>query len=280
MSAPTYTAPIRLLGVDFKARDAQEFQNKTRRLLEERSLDLSYRQNTFSLLFESVNMRFSGDIAYTYQVDQGGWSQPSGEEYIRFPEMEAGSHRILLRSISRSSQTVLDQISVNVNVAEPWWNSPAMWGVYFLLLVLIFAGTLRVLDLHNRYMRLVLTQPGVLNDIRPRPGKATDKEGSGKEFVDSATRAVIEHLSESDFSLDDLCREMGMSRTYLYMRLKTYTGKSPQDFIRVIRMERAAWLLREGHSVADVSVQVGFDNPKYFSTVFKKYFDVSPSKYR
>jgi AraC-like DNA-binding protein len=155
-----------------------------------------------------------------------------------------------------------------------------MWAVYFLLIILIFWGTLRVLDLHNRYMRLVLTQPGLLNDVRPQPKEETNSDGSGKEFVDAATRAVIEHLSESDFSIDDLCREMGMSRTYLYMRLKTYTGKSPQDFIRVIRMERAAWLLREGHSVADVSVQVGFDNPKYFSTVFKKYFDVSPSKYR
>ena len=83
-------------------------------------------------------MRFSGDIAYTYQVDQGDWSQPTGEESIRFSEMEAGVHRILLRSISRSSQTVLDQITVNVNVAEPWWNSSAMWAVYFLLIVLIF----------------------------------------------------------------------------------------------------------------------------------------------
>lgn len=280
VSAPTYTAPIRLLGVDFKARDRREFLDKTRRLLEERRLDLTYRQNTFSLHFESVNMRFSGDIAYTYQVDQGGWSQPTGEESIRFSEMEAGVHRILLRSISRSSQTVLDQITVYVDVAEPWWNSSAMWAVYFLLIVLIFWATLRVLDLHNRYMRLVLTQPGLLNDVRPQPKEETNSDGSGKEFVDAATRAVIEHLSESDFSIDDLCREMGMSRTYLYMRLKTYTGKSPQDFIRVIRMERAAWLLREGHSVADVSVQVGFDNPKYFSTVFKKYFDVSPSKYR
>ena len=73
---------------------------------------------------------------------------------------------------------------------------------------------------------------------------------------------------------------MAMSRTYLYVRLRTFTGKSPNDFIRFIRLERAALLLRNGHPVADVSTMVGFDNPKYFSTVFKKYFEVSPSKYR
>ena len=71
-----------------------------------------------------------------------------------------------------------------------------------------------------------------------------------------------------------------MSRTMFYLKLKAYTGKSPQDFIKVIRMERAAALLRSGKSVSEVADLTGFDNPKYFSTVFKKYFGVSPSKYR
>jgi AraC-like DNA-binding protein len=71
-----------------------------------------------------------------------------------------------------------------------------------------------------------------------------------------------------------------MSRTLFYVKLKSYTGKSPQDFIRVIRLERASALLRGGSPVTEVAALVGFDNPKYFSTVFKKYFGVSPSKYR
>lgn len=49
---------------------------------------------------------------------------------------------------------------------------------------------------------------------------------------------------------------------------------------RVIRLERAAALLRNGRSVAEAAACSGFDNPKYFSTVFKKYFGVSPSKYQ
>ena len=71
-----------------------------------------------------------------------------------------------------------------------------------------------------------------------------------------------------------------MSRTLFYVKLKSYTGKSPQDFIRIIRLERSAALLRNGQPVAEVAAMVGIDNAKYFSTVFKKYFGVSPSKYR
>lgn len=98
-------------------------------------------------------------------------------------------------------------------------------------------------------------------------------------FVDKATSFVLAHLSDTDFNIDRLCREMAMSRTLFYGRLKTLTGQNPQDFIRLIRLEQAAIFLKQGDSVLDVSVKAGFVNVKYFSTVFKKHFGVSPSKY-
>lgn len=98
-------------------------------------------------------------------------------------------------------------------------------------------------------------------------------------FVDKATGFVLAHLSDTHFNIDRLCREMAMSRTLFYGRLKTLTGQNPQDFIRLIRLEQAAVFLKQGDSVLDVSVKAGFVNVKYFSTVFKKHFGVSPSKY-
>ena len=98
-------------------------------------------------------------------------------------------------------------------------------------------------------------------------------------FVNKATSLVLAHLSDTDFNIDRLCREMAMSRTLFYGRLKTLTGQNPQDFMRLIRLEQAAIFLKQGDSVMDVSVKAGFVNVKYFSTVFKKHFGVSPSKY-
>lgn len=100
-----------------------------------------------------------------------------------------------------------------------------------------------------------------------------------KAFVDKATSLVLAHLSDTDFNIDRLCREMAMSRTLFYGKLKTLTGQNPQDFMRLIRLEQAAIFLKQGDSVLDVSVKAGFVNVKYFSTVFKKHFGVSPSKY-
>lgn len=100
-----------------------------------------------------------------------------------------------------------------------------------------------------------------------------------QEFVDRATTIVITNLSNTEFNIDRLCREMAMSRTLFYGRLKILTGLSPHDFILRLRMERAAALLKDGQSVLNVSIKTGFVNSKYFSTVFKKYFGVVPSKY-
>jgi AraC-like DNA-binding protein len=201
--------------------------------------------------------------------------------------MEAGEHQLLLRCISRTCGAVLDEVTLTISIGQPWWNSWWMWCVYILLLGLMIYGAWRIHQLHEKYVRLVLANPGLNGHVAQRveqaavdasPEEHQESDDSGA-FISQATQLVIDNLSDADFTIDRLCREMAMSRTLFYVKLKSYTGKSPQDFIRIIRLERAAALLRSGKQVTDVAALTGFDNPKYFSTVFKKYFGVSPSKY-
>ena len=98
-------------------------------------------------------------------------------------------------------------------------------------------------------------------------------------FIKRATQLVIENISDEDFDINKLCREMAMSRTLFYGKLKNLTGQTPQDFIRLLRLEHAATLLRQGQPVTEASLHSGFSNAKYFSTIFKKHFGVSPSQY-
>ena len=109
--------------------------------------------------------------------------------------------------------------------------------------------------------------------------KEPELDPMDQAFVEKATCLVLDNLSDTDFTIDRLCREMAMSRTLFYGKLKTLTGQGPQDFVRLIRLEQAAQYLKQGDSVLDVSVKTGFVNVKYFSTVFKKHFGMSPSKY-
>jgi AraC-like DNA-binding protein len=97
-------------------------------------------------------------------------------------------------------------------------------------------------------------------------------------FLEKCIEIVTHNIPDSSFSIDNLCSQIGMSRTLVYEKLKALTGQSPNEFIRVIKLKHAKTLLLNGkHSVKDVALLSGFDNVKYFSTVFKKYYGQSPS---
>ena len=288
IQAINYTAKIHLLDVSCSDDDSEMFHQRVHRMLPERKLYLHYKQRTFDLSFECINLRNQFDIVYQYQVSGGEWSHPSNQQIIRFTNLEPGSHKLLLRSVSRTSKTVIDEVELTINIAHPWWNSWWMRLFYIGLVILLFYGAWKVYQLHTKYMRLVMATVTTNNQAdefieaeedASAPDSQQEENTEGNDFIDRATKIVIEHISDSEFSIDRLCREMAMSRTLFYVKLKSYTGKSPQDFIRIIRLERAAALLRNGRSVTDAAALAGFDNPKYFSTVFKKYFGVSPSKF-
>ena len=246
-----------------------------------------YRNRTFTLNFECINLSNQADIAYTYRLDDGAWSELTIVPYIQFLNMSPGTYVLTLRSVSRSSGVVLDERVIDIRIGRPWWNSWWMWIVYVFFILLAFYCCWYFYKLHTQYMHIVVNSPKLF--ARPVSQKSNSKRSSsasndeveeGKDFIQKATNLIMASIDDSQFNIDKLCREMAMSRTMFYLKLKAYTGKSPQDFIRIIRLERAAALLRTGTSVAEAAEMTGFDNPKYFSTVFKKYFGVSPSKCR
>lgn len=116
-------------------------------------------------------------------------------------------------------------------------------------------------------------------DSKPDESPTNILSESDHKFVMQATQLVIENMSDTDFNINILCQEMAMSRTLFYSRLKSLTGKGPQEFIRIIRLQKAAELLKGGRNVTEVAVDTGFINTKYFSSLFKKQFGVQPSKY-
>ena len=83
-----------------------------------------------------------------------------------------------------------------------------------------------------------------------------------------------------EFSVEDFSREMYMNRVTLYRKIISITGKSPIEFIRSIRLKRAAQLLeKSGQSIAEIAYEVGFNNPKTFTKFFKEEFKVLPSQF-
>lgn len=103
-----------------------------------------------------------------------------------------------------------------------------------------------------------------------------------QEFIDKAKAIIEENLSNTEFNISVLIREMGVSRTLLFNKLKAVTGQSPNDFITTIRLREAACLLKKHPewNVTEISEKTGFNSVGYFSRVFKERFKMTPSDYR
>ena len=100
------------------------------------------------------------------------------------------------------------------------------------------------------------------------------------EFLSKIKTLVEENMSRPEFNVDTLCSLMNMSRTSFYNKLKALTDQGPADYVRVIKLKKAAELLQEEtHSITEIAELTGFSDAKYFRQVFKKYFHVSPSHY-
>ena len=94
------------------------------------------------------------------------------------------------------------------------------------------------------------------------------------------TEIVEKQLDNSEFTIEEFAKQLGMGRTLFYQKLKSLVGLSPVDFVREIRLKRAMQLLTEGqYNVSAVAYMSGFNDPKYFSKCFKKRFGKSPSDY-
>lgn len=109
--------------------------------------------------------------------------------------------------------------------------------------------------------------------------KLTLKSPNDK-LMDRIMKVINDNLSNPDLKVEDITKEVGISRVHLHRKLKEMTNYSTRDFIRNLRLNQAARLLRENrHSIAEVSDLTGFSNPNYFSTVFSQTFGMSPSEY-
>jgi len=101
-----------------------------------------------------------------------------------------------------------------------------------------------------------------------------------EKLIAKALKLVEENMENPEFSVEKLSRELGMSRVHLYKKLTALTGKTPIEFIRIMRLKRAAQLLGKSQlTVSEIAYEVGFNDPRYFSRYFKTEFGILPSQY-
>ncbi|WP_422361996.1 two-component regulator propeller domain-containing protein [Reichenbachiella sp.] len=132
-----------------------------------------------------------------------------------------------------------------------------------------------VLNIHDHIKNNIVNRKTL--NIEPTNVKIASRD---EDFIKKAVKIVEDNMSNSEFYVDDLGRELGLSRMQLYRKLKGLIGQSANEFVRSIRLKRAAQLIRQNQlTISEITYQVGFNDLQYFRDCFKKQFGVNPSEY-
>lgn len=105
---------------------------------------------------------------------------------------------------------------------------------------------------------------------------------SSNNFLETLNTQIESHLHDANFDIGRLLRTMGMSRTDLHRKLKQCVGMSATEYIRYVRVQRAAALLAEhpDWSMSNIAYAVGFSSPSYFTRTFEEFYREAPSTYK
>ncbi|WP_164974100.1 hybrid sensor histidine kinase/response regulator transcription factor [Filimonas effusa] len=128
--------------------------------------------------------------------------------------------------------------------------------------------------------RKLLRQKFLAAGSKEQPETTTSGNELNDGFLENATAVVEKNMANPAFSVNDFARELALSRTLLYTKCNAITGFSPNDFIKIVRMKKAITCFQEKkYSINEVALMVGFDEPAYFSTCFRKIYGKSPKKF-
>ena len=214
------------------------------------------------------------------------------DRYVRLYDTE----RYTLRQQSREADGVycieLQETGPNARWSQPdrdviverlprWLTSWWMWCVYLLLI----AGV-GVLIAHNIILRrqrdkfLEMMKAEIRGDVpdEETAGHASQQQPEIDPILQKAIAFVEKNLGNEHYTVEELSLDMCMSRMTFYRKIQSLTGQKPTEFIRTIRLRRAAELLRQGsQTVTEVSFATGFSSVSYFSRCFRTMYGVPPT---
>ena len=159
-----------------------------------------------------------------------------------------------------------------------WW----MWCIYILAITCLIVFIYRYQKLRKQRRIFMNSVKQGLED-KPKAQEQlheTITSAADKEWLQQAIATVEKNISNENYTVEQLSQDMCMSRMTFYRKIQSLTGQKPTEFVRIIRLTRAAALLREGKmNVKEISFATGFSSVSYFSRCFRTMFGVPPTQY-
>lgn len=135
-----------------------------------------------------------------------------------------------------------------------------------------------ILRAHRKYLTEVMESSGTAVE----PGSSEEAPAFSRfdqDFITRINEIIEKNIDNSEFSVSDITREFGISRSLLHIKMKSFFNQSMTDYIRKKRLAHACRLMKEGYNVSETAYRSGYSDPNYFTKVFKKEFGITPTEY-
>lgn len=260
---------------------------------------LRYRQNYIELQVSALEYAFARSLRYRYRIVQleDGWHSTrdgdGGLAVLRLSALPSGEYTIEV-------QGSMGDDLWGKSLRKTFIIHPPLWLTWWAKLLYVLVGTLAVSGIIREYLRRKREKMRRENERRVNElfelreearrqfAQAVDidpvrltRNMEEERLVERILKAIEKNMTNTSYTVDQLAQDIGMSRAVLYKKMQASLGITPNDFVRNVRLKRAAELLaRSDVPVNQLALMVGFQTPRYFSQCFRRMFGVTPSEYR
>lgn len=268
-----------------------------------RTMELAYDQNSLAFDFAAMNYIRPYQTYFHYILSKDDrvtccneQSSTSNLLHLSFVNLSPGTYTLSVTASTNPGLWRGKACTLTFEIHPPLWLTTTAICLYILIALLVIAGSvafyLHVMRqrihrkshediLLTRIRDLVERCSQLENTVSEEPEQQEQMTEQEIDFMNRATALVEQNLTNPAYSVGQLSRDLCMERTGLYKKLTQMLDKSPTIFIRNIRLERAALLIRHGSmSIGEIADAVGFCSSSYMSKCFQEKFGCKPSEYK
>ena len=284
-----------------------------------RDISLDYSDRNVIVEISALNYALPNNTLYYYKLVGDGedadgqeWSEATRDNYM----IDSNGLLILpLQNLAPSAYSLIVKAqcgeashtaTFHLNVGAPWWLTPIAFVIYFIVAVAVIVGLSSLMTLYSRRKmerrrkeeRLLMQIHSLIdrcNEYEKAIAETTGKDSAtciadetddnqlseaDSEFLRRAIELVERNVTTSGYSVEQLSADLCMERSGLYKKMTAIMEKTPSAFIRSIRMQKAAGLLKTGkYTVSEVALRTGFSSTSHFCRVFQSEYGCTPREY-
>lgn len=263
------------------------------------TIHIPFGERLLRLRFSTNDLYQQHDLMLSYRLNdsRGSWIPLDDSRTVSLYSMPPGQHKLEVRCMSGDGVVAIRELTIDA-LETPWLRWPALLAYLLFFAGFVFAALvsyikhleskaaaekLRIFEsksnMHEHYLQLILKEAPKTDVPEVEKEEAVTTTALDDQFIAKLMKVMDRYIPQAELNVDDLAREMAMSHSAFYDKVNKLLGMPPASLIRSCRLKRAKEMLEQGdYTIAEVAMKCGFSDAKYFSTAFKKYYGVSPSK--